>query len=302
MLFLKRISLFILINFLIIATISIIVSIFNLGPHLAKNGIDYVSLLVFCLIWGMGGALISLALSKSMAKWMMGVKIIDPDTSDIDKQRLLFTIQELAQKANLKKTPEIGIYPSHEVNAFATGPSKNNALVAVSEGLLKHLDKEEVNAVLAHEISHLANGDMVTMTLLQGVTNAFVMFLARILAHAAASFGRDKKHFSYTSYHLFVFLFQTVFMILGSLVIAAFSRKREYKADMGGALLAGKDKMINALKALRVTSEIKDAYTEKAAFQSFKISSPVKKSFLHLFATHPSLKERIEKLQNASYL
>lgn len=302
MVFFKRIALFLAINFLIITTLSIIIALFNLGPHLSKNGLDYVSLMIFCLIWGMGGAFISLLLSKSMAKWMMGVKIIDPKTTDTEKRNLSAVIAELSQRANLKKTPEIGIYPSHEVNAFATGYSQNHAMVAVSEGLLQRLEQNEVKAVLSHEISHLANGDMVTMTLLQGIVNAFVMFLARIVAYTVASLGRGKQRFSLTTYYVCVFIFQTVFMLLGSLVIAAFSRKREYRADMGGAMLVGKEKMIDALKALRVTSEIKDAYSDKAAFQAFKISTSRKKGFFHLFATHPPLEDRIEKLQNAPYL
>ncbi len=303
MAFVKRIVLFLAINFLIITTLSIIIAVFNLGPQLSKHGLNYITLMVFCLIWGMGGAFISLLLSKSMAKWMMGVKIIDPNTTDVEKRKLCSIIEELAHKAALKKVPEIGIYPSNEVNAFATGYSQRHALVAVSEGLLNHLDKESVTAVLSHEVSHLANGDMVTMTLLQGIVNAFVMFLARILAYAVSSLGRGRQQrFSYTTYYICVFLFQMVFMLLGSLVLAAFSRKREYSADKGGAMLVGKEKMIDALKALRVTSEIKDSYSDQAAFQAFKISSPRKKGFIHLFATHPPLEDRIEKLQNASYL
>ena len=302
MAFAKRIVLFLAINFLIITTLSIIIAVFDLGPQLSKHGLNYVTLMVFCLIWGMGGAFISLLFSKSMAKWMMGVKIIDPKTDDVEKRKLCSIIEELAHKAALKKVPEIGIYPSHEVNAFATGYSQRHALVAVSEGLLKHLDKESVTAVLSHEVSHLSNGDMVTMTLIQGIVNAFVMFLARILAYAVSSFGRGRQKFSYTTYYICVFVFQMVFMLLGSLVLAAFSRRREYSADKGGAMLVGKEKMIDALKALRVTSEIKDAYSDKAAFQAFKISAPRKKGFLHLFATHPPLEDRIEKLQNATYL
>ncbi|MFA5250507.1 MAG: protease HtpX [Parachlamydiales bacterium] len=303
MVFLKRIFLFLLINFLIITTISIILSLLNLGPVLSEHGFNYLNLMLFCLIWGMGGAFLSLLLSKSMAKWMMGVKTIESKTVSSEEQKLIYFIEELSRKAGLKKNPEIGIYPSHEINAFATGFSQNHALVAVSNGLLKHLDKEEIKAVLAHEISHIANGDMITMTLLQGIINAFVMFLARIFAHALASLGRGKsKSPSYGSYHFFVFLFQTLFMVLGSLVLAAFSRRREYKADKGGAMLAGKERMIAALKALRVTSEIKDGYSEKAAFQAFKISAPKKHGLLYLFATHPSLEERIERLENESYL
>ncbi len=304
MVFFKRIFLFLAINILIITTISIIIALLGLGPHLTENGLDYLTLMLFCLIWGMGGALISLFLSKFLAKTMMGVKIIEPHTEDPEKKQLYTIIEELSRKASLKKIPQIGIYPSHEVNAFATGYSQSHALVAVSEGLLKHLDKEETEAVLAHEISHLANGDMVTMTLLQGIVNAFVMFLARILAYAIAAFSRDgKKRFSYGTYYILTFLFQTVFMVLGSLVLAAFSRRREYRADEGGAFLSGKEKMVNALKALRITSKIKDQYTEKKAFHSFKISSPQQPGLLiRLFSTHPTLEDRIQRLQTGKFL
>jgi len=252
----------------------------------------------------MTGAFISLLLSKQIAKWMMQVQIIDPDTLN-DRQRYLLTlVEELSRRANLSKPPQVGIYPSKEINAFATGATRKNSLIAVSSGLLDHMKNEEIEGVLGHEISHIANGDMVTMTLLQGVVNAFVMFLARILAAVVSGFGRGQNRSSSSSlgaYYMFVFLFEVVFMLLGSLVIAFYSRFREYRADKGGAAVAGKNKMIHALEALLSYQNTRDQKFEKAAFQAFKISSTKKKGLLHLFATHPPLQERIDRIKKISY-
>src|SRR3954453_14499350 len=180
----KRIFLFLALNFLVIMTISILLRLFGIGPYITAYGIDYATLFKFCLVWGMGGAFISLALSRIMAKWMMGVHVIDPQTRDPDLQQLLQTVYQLARGAHLSVMPEVGIYDSPEVNAFATGPTKSRALVAVSSGLLSRMNQNEMEGVLGHEISHVANGDMVTMTLLQGVVNAFAMFLSPALAFA----------------------------------------------------------------------------------------------------------------------
>jgi heat shock protein HtpX len=298
----KRVILFLLLNFLVITMISLVLSIFNIRPFLSHYGLDLPSLMIFCAVWGMGGALISLALSRVMAKWAMGVKVIDPGTSDPELSHLLSTVHRLASDAGLPM-PEVGVYQSNEVNAFATGPTQKRSLVAVSTGLIRRMKEEEVKAVLGHEITHIANGDMVTMTLLQGVVNAFVMFLARVLAYAASGLGRNRNSNSsvgsYGSYYLFVFLFQTIFMILGSLLIAAYSRWREFRADAGGARLAGKENMIEALQTLRVLSEIKDErMAQQPAFDAFKISPHKKRGFLSLFATHPPIEIRIERLRN----
>ncbi|MBI5346393.1 MAG: protease HtpX [Chlamydiae bacterium] len=294
----KRIVLFLMLNLLVISTISFLLYLFNVQPFLSGYGLNIKSLMLFCLIWGMGGSFISLLLSKQMAKWMMGVEIIDPSTQDKDLQFLLSTVKQLSEDAGLAM-PQVGVYSSNEVNAFATGATKNSSLVAVSSGLLGRMNQNDISAIIGHEISHIANGDMITMTLLQGVVNAFVMFLARILASIISGIGNKEKSSSssYASYHMSVFLFEMVFMILGSLVICAFSRHREYKADAGGAHLAGKEKMIEALKALKSMQEIKDPAKETPAFATFKISHPPKKGLLHLFATHPPIEERIERLQ-----
>lgn len=280
--------------------ISFLLSLFNIRPYLAAYGLNVTSLIVFCFIWGMAGALISLALSKSMAKWMMGIKTIGANTRDGEEKLLYGLVEKLTRKEGLPM-PEVGIYPSNEVNAFATGPTKEKSLVAVSSGLLRRMKENELEAVLAHEVTHIANGDMVTMALLQGVVNAFVMFLARVLAYIFSGLGRDRNRQggSMMSYILFVYLFEVVFMILGSLVVAAFSRFREFRADRGGARLAGKESMIGALQTLRAMQEIRDAKAENPAMAAFKISHPTKKGLFHLFASHPPLEERIERLRSS---
>ncbi|MBI2742531.1 MAG: protease HtpX [Chlamydiales bacterium] len=296
----KRIFLFFVINALVVITLSLVLNILNVRPYLTQHGIDYRALMIFCLIWGMGGALISLAMSRIMAKWLMGVKIIDENTNDPQLKSLVALVHRLARQANLPAMPQVGIYEAREVNAFATGPTQRRSLVAVSRGLLDKMSIDEVEGVLAHEISHVANGDMVTMTLLQGIVNAFVMFLARVLAAIFSGMGRNKEDSrggSFGSYMLMVFLFEVVFMVLGSMVIAAYSRFREFRADAGGAGLAGKQKMIAALESLQNTQKLlPDAASEKAAFQAFKISTRGKTGFLALFATHPPLEQRIERL------
>jgi heat shock protein HtpX len=280
--------------------VTLVINVFHIQPYLNEQGIDVTSLGIFCLIWGMAGALISLALSRKMAKWMLHVKVIDPSTHDLTSKELLRTVEKLADQAKIPM-PEVGIYRSPEVNAFATGPSKKRSLVAVSSGLLQKMSGKELEGVLAHEITHIANGDMVTMTLLQGVINAFVMFLARILASLLSGFGRNRNQGgSYMSFVLFTYLFEAVFMALGFLVIAAFSRYREFKADLGGAHLAGKHAMIAALKSLQTVQDRMDPQ-EAPAVAAFKISRPKKQGLMALFATHPPLEDRIERLERTSF-
>lgn len=296
--FAKRIILFLAVNFLVVMTISFILNLLHVGPFLHEHGLDYQSLAIFCLVWGMGGAFISLALSRIMAKWLLGVKVIDPNTRDPHYQKLLYTVHDLCRAAGLTHMPQVGIYNSPEVNAFATGPMQSRSLVAVSSGLLNRMSEKELEGVLAHEVSHIANGDMVTMTLLQGVVNAFVMFLARILAFAFSARHSNNKGRSVSGfYYLFVFLFEIVFMILGSMVLAFYSRYREFRADKGGAFLAGKDKMIAALESLKKTAHVHDPAVDKPALQAFKISPSKGRGILALFATHPPLDERIKRLQ-----
>lgn len=296
----KRIALFLIVNLLVVGVISFIAYFFNIQPYLTQHGLNYTSLAIFCLLWGMIGAFISLLLSKVMAKWMMGVTIIDPNSASSADRALLQIIYTLSKKAGLPKMPEVGIYESPEVNAFATGPSRSNSLVAVSSGLLARLRQDEVEGVIGHEITHIANGDMVTMTLLQGIINAFVMFFARIIAFAAMNLfsKRDEESsagFSPLFYQLTVFALEMVFMILGTLVIAAFSRYREFRADAGGARLAGPQKMVSALEALQRTIKIQDPAHDQPSVQAFKISG--RAGFLSFFASHPPLEERIATLR-----
>lgn len=289
----KRIFLFAAVNILILVTLSFTLNLLGVRPYLSARGIDYQSLMVFCLIWGMGGAFISLALSRVMAKWMMGVKVIAPGTEP-ELEWLVEMVHNLARAANLPKMPEVGYYPSPEINAFATGPTKSRALVAVSAGLLESMDRTQVEGVLGHEIAHVANGDMVTMTLIQGVINAFVMFLARVIAFFVVRSG-DKEGSPMTRW-LVTMALEIVLSILGSIVVAAFSRRREFIADAGGARLAGREKMITALEGLKRTVKYADL-THNEALATLKISG--KQGFMALFSTHPPLDERIARLKEA---
>ncbi|RME16749.1 MAG: protease HtpX [Bdellovibrio sp.] len=287
----KRVSLFLLVNFLILMMVGIVWELIQTFFGIRGSYIGYIA--TFSLVLGMGGAFVSLWMSKFMAKHMMGVQVIDPRTAQGVERELVEIVHDLARKARLPKMPEVGIYNSPEVNAFATGPSKSNALVAVSSGLLQRFDREQVEGVLGHEIAHIANGDMVTMTLLQGVINALVLFLARVLAHVIASQGdRDRGYFFQ---FILIIVFQAVFGLLGALVVNYFSRHREFRADAGGAKLAGRQKMIEALKALQRTVDLVDAKQE--AIASLKISGRSMGSVARLFATHPPLEERIRRLE-----
>lgn len=291
----KRIFTFILTNLLIVVSISVVLNLLGVQPYLSEKGINFQSLIAFCLIWGFGGAFVSLALSRIMAKWMMGVRVIDPSSVDQQERWLLNSVNQLSSQAGLPKVPEVGIYESEDANAFATGPTKSRAMIAVSSALLQRMDKTEVEGVLAHEIAHVANGDMVTMTLIQGVINAFVMFFARIIAWSLSQFmDQDKRGIVNL---VSVFLFEIAFSLLGMIVVAFFSRHREYRADLGGANLVGKSKMIAALKSLQKTTPQENAGHQSIA--AFKISSRNKGGLMSLISTHPSLEERIKRIQSA---
>jgi heat shock protein HtpX len=294
----KRIFLFALTNILVMVTISIVMSVLGIGNYLTASGIDYTALMVFCGLWGFVGAGISLLLSKFMAKRMTGLEIVDGRGQYAD---LVNRVHAFARASGLTKMPEVGVYQSPEVNAFATGPSRNNSLVAVSSGLLSKMTSEEVDGVLAHEVAHIANGDMVTMALIQGVVNAFVMFFARIAAFAiqnAMSGDRDDDRPANTgmAYHLTVMVLEILFSFLGMFVVAYFSRLREFRADKGGAQYAGKQKMVGALRRLKTQIDFVD--DSQDALKSMKISS--KKGLANFLSTHPSLDDRIAALE-ASY-
>ncbi len=297
----KRILLFVVTNILVITTISIITTALGLHPYLNSYGIDYTQLAIFCALWGMTGSFISLLLSKVMAKFALGVVIINSKSATREERFLLDIVQGYSRRLQLPKMPEVGIYHSPELNAFATGPSKGNALVAVSSGLLTNMNPDEIDGVIGHEMSHIANGDMVTMTLLQGVVNAFTLFLSRILAYGismALSKNEDREEGpSFLIYNLLIILFDILFTILGSLIVAAFSRWREYRADAGGARLAGRDKMIAALKRLQTALGYEDDRAPSIA--ALKISH--RSSWLELFSSHPPLEKRIERLGYLSF-
>jgi heat shock protein HtpX len=290
----KRIGMFLLVNLLVLTTIVIVTSVLGVNAYITTSGLDYYSLFIFAAVIGFSGSIISLLLSKWMAKKMMNIQILNPDTHlNSQEHQLVTTVHNLARQAGLQKMPEVGIYPSPEVNAFATGPSRNNSLVAVSQGLLSRMDRESIEGVLAHEIAHVANGDMVTMTLLQGVINTFVVFLSRIIAYFASMFVKEEMrgivHF------ISILVFQILLSILGSIAVMAYSRQREFAADSGGASLAGKQKMIKALKTLKTTVNLVD--NKQEALATFKISGEKKSGWRHLLSTHPDLDQRIERLE-----
>lgn len=285
----KRIVLFMLTNFAVMATIMLLIHFFGVGRYLTSTGISYDKLAGFCLIYGMAGSLISLAISRFSAKMAMGVQVID--RSNPHYGALVRMVEDLSRKAGLPVVPEVGIYESPEVNAFATGPSKRRSLVAFSTGLLNSMNQNEIEGVAAHELAHISNGDMVTMTLLQGVINAFVMFFARIIGFALSQSSRDDEERSHGTNYMVVYLLEMVLGFLGMLVVAWFSRWREFRADRGGATYAGKNDMISALERLRLNTQ---RYDNQPAMAALKISGG---GFLTLFSTHPPLEKRIQALR-----
>lgn len=289
--FFKRIFLFALVNMLILFTLAIV---FQVVGGLLGVRMDATSTLwLWYGIIGMGGAFINLALSRQTAKWMMGVQVIDPLTSNPEARRIVEMIHTLATRAGLPAMPEVGVYESPEVNAFATGPSKRRSLVAVSTGLLNRMDRDAVEGVLGHEITHIANGDMVTMTLIQGVINTMVLIVARMLATVVASQADERER---PMLQMLVFyLLQVVLSLFGSMVVCYFSRWREFRADAGGARLAGKERMIAGLTSLKGIYEQVDEGHPSVA--TLKIAGRTTSLLATLFATHPPLDERIDRLQ-----
>lgn len=290
----KRIVLFLLTNLAVVATLSIVLSVLGVGRYIGPGGLDLRALAVFCLVWGMGGAFISLQMSRWMAKRATGARLVDGHTGHAELDWLHATVARLATQANLP-IPEVGVYESPEVNAFATGPSKSRSLVAVSSGLMRAMRRDEVEGVLAHEVAHIANGDMVTMTLLQGVMNAFVMFLARLIAYALSSRGESREGRGGSNF-IVVFALEIVLGILGSLVTAWFSRQREFRADRGAASLAGRDRMIAALRRLATNRELVD--TRHEALATAKINGT--RGWMVFFSTHPPIEARIAALERAA--
>ena len=292
----KRVFLFVLTNVAIMLMVSIVLAVLGQLGVLGVAG-SHGTLLIYCAIWGFGASFVSLLLSRWMAKRAMGVHLIGPDVRDADAQWLHATVARLAQQANLPM-PEVGVYDSPEVNAFATGPSKKRSLVAVSSGLFRSMSKQEIEGVLAHEIAHVANGDMVTMALIQGVVNAFVLYLSHIVAMIArnALSSRDERGPSLPGVlagHVVFIAAQIAFGIIGSIVTAWFSRHREFRADAGGAALAGRGSMVSALRRLMVHQGQVDRSNPEYA--TMKIAGG--KGFLSLLSTHPPLEQRIAALE-----
>ena len=288
-----RIALFLGTNYAILLILSVSMSILGIEGVLDEQGVglDLNSLLIMSSIIGFSGSIISLFISKWMAKKSMGVKIISTPKNDTEKW-LLSINKELSQKANIN-VPEFGIFDSKQPNAFATGSSKNNSLVAVSTGLLVTMNKDEVEAVVAHEICHISNGDMVTMSLIQGIINTFVIFFSRIIGHLVDRLVFKVQRGHGPAYFITSIIAQIVLSILASIIVMWFSRRREYKADSGAALLVGKEKMISALKVLGKQST--DPLPDQMA--AFGISGN-KKKISSLFSSHPSIEKRISALLN----
>ena len=293
-----RIFLFVLTNMAVMFLVSITFTVLGVEEILYSQGLnaDLGMMLVFCAVFGMVGSLVSLLLSKSMAKRGMGVKIIE-QPANAKEQWLVTTVEKIASDAGIK-TPEIGVFPSQASNAFATGWNRNAALVAVSEGLLHRFTEEECKAVMAHEIGHVANGDMITLSLIQGIINTFVMFFARIVGLFVDRVILKNDRGYGMGFYLTSMLAQVVFGILGSIVVMWFSRWREYRADVAGAELASRSGMINALKRLQQESDIPKNMPEQ--FSAFGISGDLKSNFGHLFLSHPPLEQRIAALQAAA--
>ena len=283
----KRVSLFLATNLAVLALVSIVMSILGVNPR------QFGGLLVMAALFGFGGSFISLLISKWSAKRFTGAKVIDNPRNEAE-QWLLSTVRRQAEQAGIGM-PEVAIYDAPEINAFATGANRNNALVAVSTGLLRAMDRDEVEAVLGHEVSHVANGDMVTMTLLQGVLNTFVIVLSRVVGRAIDGYLGNRDGYG-VGYYLSVFVLDMVFGLFASMITMWFSRHREFRADAGGAALAGKPKMIAALERLAQTYGESTLPKQVAAFG---ISGGVGSGFKRLFMSHPPLDERIAALRNA---
>ena len=288
-----RILLFLATNLAVLVVFGIVLTILQAnGVQLGNNA----QLLLFAAIFGFGGSFLSLAISKWMAKRATGAQVIEQPRNEMERW-LFETVRRQAEAAGIKM-PEVAIYDAPEINAFATGPSRNNALVAVSTGLLRAMDRDEAEAVLAHEVSHVANGDMVTMTLIQGVLNTFVIFFARIVGRLIDSWisGNRDEGPSF-AYYIIVFVLDIIFGILASTIAMAFSRWREFRADAGGAKLAGRQKMISALERLAQTYGHSTLPSQVAAFG---ISGGVASGLKRLFMSHPPLAERIQALRDAA--
>ena len=289
----KRIFLFLATNLAVVVLLGLVANLLGVNRYLVGTGLNLPSLLVFAAIFGMGGSLISLLMSKWVAKRSVGAQVIEQPRTEAERW-LVETVRRQAQAAGIGM-PEVAMYESPEPNAFATGANRNNALVAVSTGLLEQMSAEEVEAVLGHEVSHVANGDMVTLSLLQGVLNTFVIVLARVVGYAVdLALSKNESRGPGIGYYLASFVAELLFGFLASLIVMWFSRYREFHADAGGARLAGRGKMIAALERLRQLHEPSQLPSEMAAFG---INGGLGDGLRKLLMTHPPLEERIAALR-----
>lgn len=290
----KRIFLFLLTNLAVILVLSITLRLLGVDRILDEQGVglNYSALLIFAAVFGFGGSLISLMISKWSAKRMTGAVVIE-QPSNATEQWLVDTVARQAQLAGIGM-PDVAIFPAQEPNAFATGASRNSALVAVSAGLLNQMSQDEVEAVLAHEISHVANGDMITLALIQGVVNTFVIFFSRVIGHIVDRVILKNQRGHGLGYFITTIIAEVILAVFASIIVAWFSRRREYRADAGGADLAGKEKMIAALQRLQMASDEASLPDQMAAFG---ISG--NGSFMNLFRSHPPLEERIDALRGS---
>ncbi len=293
----KRIFLFLATNLAIIVVLSITLRLLGVERILDEQGVglDLKALLIFAAVFGFGGSFISLAISKWMAKRTTGAKVIEQPANEVERW-LVETVRRQARQAGIGM-PEVAIFPSQAPNAFATGMSRNKALVAVSSGLLHQMNRDEIEAVLGHEVAHVANGDMVTLTLIQGVVNTFVIFLSRVIGHTVdrVVFKNERGHGP--AFWITTIIAEIVLAILASAIVLWFSRQREFRADQGGARLAGRDKMIAALERLKQGTAQVELPDQLAAFG---INGGVRQGIKKLFMSHPPLDERIEALRRAA--
>lgn len=291
-----RILLFLATNLAVILVASITLRLLGVDHYLSQNGINYQSLLIFAAIFGFAGSFISLLMSKFMAKRATRARVIESPRTPAERW-LVDTVTELSAKAGIK-TPEVAIFPASQSNAFATGWNRNDALVAVSEGLLQRFNKEEIRAVLGHEIGHVANGDMVTLALIQGVVNTFVIFAARVIGSVVDRVVFRNENGHGIGFFVVSIAAELILGILASTIVFWFSRRREYRADIAGAQLAGRGAMISALARLKQESEVPDQMPD--TLQAFGINKGAREGLSALFMTHPPLEQRIQALQNAS--
>ncbi|MCF9034024.1 protease HtpX [Acinetobacter nectaris] len=294
-----RIGLFLLTNLAVLVVAGLILSVLGVGSYHGARGLNLGNLLVMCFVFGMVGSFISLFMSKWMAKNTTGTELINPNAPRNQAEAwLLQTVAELSQRAGIKM-PEVGIFPSYQSNAFATGWNKNDALVAVSSGILENMSQDELRAVIGHEIGHVANGDMVTLSLVQGVVNTFVMFFARVVGDFIDRnlLGREDGDPPGIAYFVITMVLDIVFGVLASAVVMWFSRYREYRADEAGAQLAGKQAMINALLRLKAESGMPDQMPKEMKALAITEGKSEGFSLAALFQTHPSIDERVEALQ-----